>query len=432
MSSAGLGSMSRTRNPSSQGAHLAGKNVFDVEKVREDFPGLGQVIHGKPLVYLDNAASAQKPRQVIDAIANAYTFNYSNVHRGVHTLSQRATDAYEQAREQARRFVGAEDSDEIVFLRGATEGINLVAQSFVRPGLKPGDEIVISTMEHHSNIVPWQMICQATGAILKVAPIDDRGDLDLQAYEELLSDRTRIVAMVHISNALGTINPVRQIVELAQQRGIPTLFDGAQAAPHGEVDVKTLGCDFYALSGHKLFGPTGIGVLWGRKEHLQTMEPYQGGGDMILSVTFDHTEYNEPPHRFEAGTPNIVGAIGLGAAMQYVQDIGPSRIEAHEQSLLQYATQRFSKNPAIRLIGTAKEKAAVLSFVVEGIHAHDIGTILDQDGIAVRAGHHCAQPLMERFGLAATARASFAFYNTHQEVDRLLEGIDSALEIFSR
>lgn len=432
MSPTELGSMAGAREGVPETFPLTGEKSFDVERIRRDFPGLGQIIHGHPLVYLDNAASAQKPRPVIEAITDAYTYNYSNVHRGVHELSQRATDAYEQARDEARTFVGADHCEEIIFVRGATEGINLVARSFVRPRLNPGDEIVISTMEHHSNIVPWQMLCQESGAVLRVCPIDDRGDLDLQAYEDLLSERTRIVALAHISNTLGTINPARQIVGLAQKRGIPTLFDGAQAAPHGRIDVGDLGCDFYVLSGHKLFGPTGIGVLWGRKEILKSMAPYQGGGDMILSVSFEHTEYNEPPHRFEAGTPNIVGAIGLAEAMRYVRALGRSRIEAHEQSLLQYATRRLEEISAVRVIGTAREKASVISFVVDGIHAHDVGTILDQQGIAVRVGHHCTQPLMEHFGLAATARASFAFYNTHQEVDCLIAGIDQVLEIFSR
>ncbi len=430
MSTTELGAISEAREEPGV-APFADEDRFDVERIREDFPGLGQIIHGKPLVYLDNAASAQKPQAVIDAVAHAYTYDYSNVHRGVHTLSQRATEAYEQAREEARRFLGAEKREEVVFLRGTTEGINLVAQSFVRPRLQPGDEIVLSTMEHHSNIVPWQMLCQETGAVLKIAPIDDRGDLDLEAYEALLGERTRIVSMVHYSNSLGTINPVRQIVERARARGIPTLLDGAQAAPHGRIDVQDLGCDFYTLSGHKLFGPTGIGVLWGRESHLRSMVPYQGGGDMILSVTFEHTEYNEPPHRFEAGTPNIVGAIGLAAAMRYVSALDPEQVRAHEQSLLRYATRRLQEIPGLRIIGTAREKTSVVSFLLDGVHAHDVGTILDQEGVAVRVGHHCTQPLMERFGVASTARASFAFYNTHQEVDRLVEGLGQVVEIFS-
>jgi cysteine desulfurase/selenocysteine lyase len=405
---------------------------FDVEAVRRDFPGLEQEVNGKPLVYLDNAASAQKPRAVIEGVAEAYTNNYSNVHRGVHTLSQRATEAYEKARETARCFVGAQRVEEIVFVRGTTEGINLVAQSFVRPQLAPGDEVVISAMEHHSNIVPWQMVCKATGARLRVAPITQRGEIDLEAYRLLLNDRTRIVAMVHVSNALGTINPARRIVELAKERGIPVLFDGAQAAPHMAIDVSKLGCDFYTVSGHKLFGPTGIGVLWARLEHQQTMEPYQGGGEMIRTVTFEATEYNDPPHKFEAGTPNIVGAIGLGKAMDYVLGLGIEAIEAYEQEILGYANKRFAELPNVRILGTAEEKAAVISFLIEGVHAHDVGTILDMEGIAVRAGHHCAQPVMDHYGVAATARASFAFYNTREEVDRLMDGIHKISEIFNR
>ncbi len=403
---------------------------FYVERIRRDFPALAQTVHDKPLAYLDNAASAQKPQSVIDALTNAYTHNYSNVHRGVHTLSQRATEAYEGARELARRFMGAERADEIVFVRGTTEGINLVARSFVRPQLSRGDEILISAMEHHSNIVPWQIICGEVGARLRVAPINDAGELDLEAFEELLSERTRMVALTHISNALGTINPARKIVEMARRRGIPTLFDGAQAAPHLELDVAKLGCDFYTVSGHKLFGPTGIGTLYGRAERLAAMEPYQGGGEMIRSVTFEKTEYNDPPNKFEAGTPHIVGAIGLGAAMCYVEKTGLEAIAAHEHDLLTYATGRLAEIPQVRLIGTAAEKAAVISFLVDGIHAHDVGTILDHEGVAVRVGHHCAQPLMDYYGVPATARASFAFYNTRQEVDRLIDGIHQILEFF--
>lgn len=405
-------------------------STFPVDRVRQDFPALTQTVHGHPLVYLDNAASAQKPQAVIDRLTAAYSHDYSNVHRGVHTLSQRATDAYEQARETARRFLGANRSEEAIFVRGTTEGINLVAQSFVRPRLQAGDEIVISAMEHHSNIVPWQMLCQQTGARLRVAPIDRRGDVDLDALDGLLGERTRILATVHISNALGTVNPVQDMVTMAKKKGIPTLFDGAQAAPHTALDVAALGCDFYTLSGHKLFGPTGIGVLYGRHEHLESMEPYQGGGDMIRSVTFESTEYNVPPHKFEAGTPHIAGAIGLAAAMDYVLDLGLDNIAAYEAELLAYATEKLAEIPQVRLVGTAKEKASVLSFVLEGVHAHDVGTILDHEGIAVRAGHHCAQPVMDFFGVAATARASFAFYNTPQEADRLVEGLLKILEIF--
>ncbi len=423
-------SRSSTIRKSPMGQSLGDSPTLDVEAVRREFPALSQTIHGHPLVYLDNAASAQKPQPVIDRVAKAYAEDYSNVHRGVHSLSQRATDAYESARETARGFLGAARVEEALFVRGTTEGINLVAQGFLRPQLAPGDEIVISTMEHHSNIVPWQMVCQQTGARLKVAPIDDRGDLDLGALEDLLGERTRMLALVHISNALGTINPVHDIVAMARKRGIPTLFDGAQAAPHCALDVAALGCDFYTLSGHKLFGPTGIGVLYGRYELLEAMEPYQGGGDMIRSVTFESTEYNVPPHKFEAGTPHIVGAIGLAAAMDYVTNLGFEAIAAHEADLLDYATQRLQAIPQVRLIGTAEHKAAVISFLVEGVHAHDVGTILDHQGIAVRAGHHCAQPIMDFFGVAATARASFAFYNTRQEADRLADGILKILEIF--
>ncbi len=404
--------------------------AFDVERIRRDFPALEQEVNGKPLAYLDNAASAQKPRAVIDAIARAYALDYSNVHRGVHTLSQRATDAYEGARETVQRFLGAQRHEEIVFVRGTTEGINLVAEAYMRPRLQPGDEVLISAMEHHSNIVPWQMVCAATGAVLKVVPINDRGELETDAYEELLSERTRLVAMVHVSNALGTVNPVRRIIRAARERGVPTLLDGAQAAPHTAIDVRELGCDFYTISGHKLFGPTGIGALYVRSERYAEMEPYQGGGEMIRSVTFERTEYNEPPHKFEAGTPHIVGAIGLAAVIDYLSAIGMEAIAAYEHDLLGYANERLGALPEVRFVGTAADKAALISFVVEGVHAHDVGTILDQEGVAVRVGHHCAQPVMDRFGLPATARASFAFYNTREEVDRLAAAIGRVAEIF--
>nr|XP_061813400.1 cysteine desulfurase-like [Nerophis lumbriciformis] len=404
--------------------------VFDVERLREDFPALGQEVHGRPLVYLDSAASAQKPRQVIEAISRAYAFEYSNVHRGVHWLSQRATDHYEAARAAIKRFLGAAEEREVIFVRGATEGINLVAQSFARPRLSPGDHVLLTAMEHHSNIVPWQMVCEATGAELRVVPFDERGELDMAAYEELLGERTKMVAAVHVSNAIGTVNPVERMVELAHRRGVPVLLDGAQAAPHQRLDMAALGCDFYVISGHKMCGPTGIGVLWGRAELLQEMEPYQGGGEMILSVSFDGTTYNEIPHRFEAGTPNIVGAIGLGAAINYLEDIGLDNIAAYEQGLLDYAQARLAAIPEVRLIGTARHKAAVVSFVVDGVHAHDVGTILDREGIAVRVGHHCAQPAIERFGVSATARASLTFYNTREEIDRLAEGLVRVVELF--
>lgn len=403
---------------------------LDIERVRRDFPALHQEIHGKPLVYLDSGASAQKPQAVLDALMGIYGEDYSNVHRGVHTLSQRATDAFEKARETCQRFLGAARHDEIVFVRGTTEAINLVAWSFVAPRLQAGDEVVISHMEHHSNIVPWQLVCEQTGARLRVVPIDDRGQLDLEAYRQMLNERTRIVAMVHVSNALGTINPAKQIVDIAHQQGIPVLFDGAQAAPHGKIDMQDLGCDFYALSAHKLFGPTGIGVLYGRFELLDSMRPYQGGGEMIRSVTFENTEYNVPPHRFEAGTPNIAGAVGLAAAMEYVEALGFDAIGAHEHDLLTYATERLLEIPQLRIYGTADSKAAVISFTLDGIHPHDIGTILDHDGVAVRVGHHCAQPIMDRFGISATARASFALYNSRQDADRLVSGIHKVLELF--
>ena len=402
---------------------------FDVRRIRGDFPILRRSVNGKPLVYLDNAATTQKPQCVIDAITGFYTTDCSNIHRGVHLLSQRATSAYEGARENARRFLNAADVREIVFVRGATEGINLVAHSFVRPRLGAGDEVFISAMEHHSNIVPWQIVCEDKGASLRVAPIDDRGDLILEEYERLLGPRTRFVAVTHISNALGTVNPVRRMIDAAHARDIPVLVDGAQAAPHTTVDVRELDCDFYALSGHKLYGPTGIGVLFGKASHLEAMPPYQGGGDMISSVTFEKTIYNSLPHKFEAGTPDIAGAIGLGAAIDYVNRIGLDAIAAYEHGLLTYATRALSRIPGVRIVGTAREKAAVLSFVIDGIHPHDAGTILDQEGIAVRAGHHCAQPVMQRFGVTATTRASFAFYNTAGEVDSLVRGIQKVKEI---
>jgi cysteine desulfurase/selenocysteine lyase len=399
------------------------------ERVREDFPALRQLVHGKPLVYLDNAATSQKPQPVIDALVGFYTRDCANIHRGVHWLSERATDAYEQARHKARHFLNAADPSEIIFVRGATEGINLVAHSFVKPKLAPGDEVLITALEHHSNIVPWQIITEERGARLRVAPIDDRGELIIEEFERLLGPRTRFIALTHVSNALGTINPVRDLVAMAHDRGVPVLVDGAQAAPHLRMDVCELDCDFYAFSGHKVYGPTGIGVLYGKAGLLDAMPPYQGGGDMIRSVTFEKTEYNVLPHKFEAGTPHIAGAIGLGAALDYVEGIGHEAITAQEDDLLAYATNAVSAIAGLRILGTARHKAGVLSFVMDGVHPHDIGTILDQEGIAIRAGHHCAQPLMARFGVPATARASFALYNTHEEVDALVRGILRVKEI---
>lgn len=404
--------------------------ALDVDAVRRDFPGLHQEVHGHPLVYLDNAASAQKPKAVLDSLISIYSDDYSNVHRGVHTLSQRATDRYEAARETARRFLCAPRKEECVFVRGATEGINLVAHSFVLPRLQPGDEVLVTQMEHHSNLVPWQLVCEQAGATLRWVELKGDGTLDLDQYESLLSERTKIVAAVHISNALGTINPIREMCRLARKKGVPVLVDGAQAAPHAKIDVADLGCDFYVISGHKVFGPTGIGVLWGRHELLSEMRPYQGGGEMITNVTMEKSDFHVPPHRFEAGTPHIAGAVGLAAALDYVESIGHDAIEAHEHRLLEAATKRLGAIDGVDLVGTAAEKAAVVSFTVCGIHPHDIGTILDHEGIAVRAGHHCAQPVMDRYGLPATARASFAFYNTLDEVERLGHGIETVLAMF--
>ena len=411
-------------------ATAIGLAALDVEAIRADFPALHQEARGHPLVYLDNAATTQKPRAVIDAVRTFYERDCSNVHRGVHLLSQRATVAYEQARTAIKNHIGAADSREIVFTRSTTEGINLVAASFVRPRLEAGDEVLISTMEHHSNIVPWQLLCEERGAILKVIPIDDDGDIILEEYERLLSERTKIVGVVHVSNALGTINPVQKMIELAHDRGVPVLIDGAQALPHLSVDVRELDCDFFVCSAHKAYGPTGIGALYGKREHLLEMIPYQGGGDMILSVTFEGTTFNEPPHRFEAGTPNIEGAIGFAAALRYLGAHGLEAVAAHESQLLTDATEAVLAVPGVRLIGSARRKASVLSFVMEGVHPHDIGTILDSEGVAVRAGHHCAQPVMARYGLSATVRASFAMYNTAQEIDALVAGLNKVREVF--
>jgi cysteine desulfurase / selenocysteine lyase len=403
---------------------------FDVEKVRADFPILRQMVYGKPLVYLDNAATSQKPRVVIDAITRYYEQENSNIHRGVHYLSERATADYEDARKIARQFLNAKSANEIVFVRGATEGINLVASSFGRTRVGAGDEVLITGMEHHSNIVPWQLLCNEKGAKLVAAPINDSGELEMDEFAKLLSPRTKIVAVTQVSNALGSVNPVKQIVEMAHAQNVPILIDGAQAVPHMKVDVQALGCDFYVFSGHKVFGPTGSGVLYGKAALLDEMPPYQGGGDMISSVTFEKTTYNKPPYKFEAGTPDISAGIGLGEALKYVMGIGMENIEAHEHDVLTYATEAISSIPGLRVIGTAKEKAGVLSFVIEGVHPHDIGTILDQEGIAIRTGHHCSQPVMQRFDLPATARASFALYNTRGEADSLARGIEKVREVF--
>ncbi len=420
------------RNPTATGPVLPQAFTdFEVARIREDFPILKQTINGKPLVYLDNAATSQKPQSVIDALVHYYTTENSNVHRGVHTLSQRATDDYEGARSKVKQLINAGDEREIIFVRGTTEGINLVAHSFAKDRLNRGDEIVISAMEHHSNIVPWQILCEERGARLRVAPINDAGELLLDEYESLLGPRTKLVSMVHVSNALGTVNPAKQIVDIAHRRGIPTLLDGAQAVPHSTVDVRDLDCDFYVFSSHKVCGPTGIGVLYGKGELLEAMPPYQSGGEMIKSVTFEKTQYNVLPHKFEAGTPNIAGGIGLGAAIDYVTGLGMDRISAYERQLLEYGTERLNELSNLRLIGTAREKSAVLSFVMEGVHPHDIGTILDSEGVAVRTGHHCAQPVMDRFGVPATARASLSFYNTKEEIDALVTAIDKVSEVFS-
>lgn len=403
---------------------------FDIEKIRADFPILHQQINGQPLVYLDNAASTQKPQQVIEAIDHYYRTDNANVHRGVHRLSQRATDAFEASRSTVRDYLNASSDREIIFVRGATEAINLVAQSFVRPMIIEGDEILISHLEHHANIVPWQMLCEQTGAQLKVIPMTDSGELDLSQLDDLLNSRTKILAIGHVSNALGTVNPVKIMTDKAHAKGIPVLIDGAQAVPHMQVDVQALECDFYVFSGHKVFAPTGIGVLYGRQQLLEAMPPYQGGGDMILSVSFSGTIYNELPYKFEAGTPHIAGAIGLAAAIDYIQQFGMDALAAHEHHLLDLATAKLQAMDGVRIIGTAKEKASVLSFMIDGVHPHDVGTIFDQQGVAIRTGHHCAQPVMEYFDIPATARASFAFYNTEQEVDALVAAIQKTQELF--
>ena len=404
--------------------------LWDVERVRQDFPALHQQVHGKPLVYLDNAATSQKPQVVIDALTAYYSRENSNVHRGVHLLSEKATQAYETGRACVQRFLNAADTREIVFVRGATEGINLVAASYGRTWVGAGDEIIISAIEHHSNIVPWQILCEEKGAVLRVIPVNDDGELLLDEYARLLGARTKLVAVGHISNALGTINPIEQMIEMAHRQGVPVLIDGAQAAPHLRVDVRALDCDFYVFSGHKTLGPTGIGVLYGKAEWLERMPPYQGGGDMIASVTFEKTTYNALPYKFEAGTPHIAGVIGLGVALDYLSGLGLDRVVAYERELLAYGTAALHAVPDVRIIGTARKKASVLSFVVDGVHAHDVGTILDHAGVAVRAGHHCAMPVMQRFGVPATVRASLAFYNTREELDALVAGLHDVRGIF--
>jgi cysteine desulfurase/selenocysteine lyase len=403
--------------------------VLDVAAIRRDFPVLARTVRGLPLTYLDNAASSQRPRAVIDAMSHYYENSHANVHRGVHTLSQEATELFEGARAKVRRFINAKSTQEVVFVRGTTEAINLVAQSYGRPQFGPGDEILVSWLEHHANIVPWQMLCQQTGATLKVAPITQSGEVDFDAFAALLSPRTKLVALAHVSNALGTVIPVHRFIAAAKVRGVPVLLDGAQAVPHMKVDVQALDCDFYAFSGHKMCGPTGIGVLYGRESLLNAMPPWQGGGDMILAVSFEKTVYSGLPYKFEAGTPDIAGAIGLGAAIDYLDSLGMERIAAAEHALLVYANEQLATIPGLRFVGTASEKAAVVSFTIDKVHPHDLGTILDHEGVAIRTGHHCAMPVMEFFGLPATARASFAFYNTRAEVDRLVAALHTAREM---
>lgn len=405
--------------------------LWDVERVRADFPVLRQTVNGKPLVYLDNAASSQVPQVVIDRGSKYLREEHSNIHRGVHYLSMKATTAYEGAREKVKRFINARDSKECIFVRGATEGINLVMHGYGRKFVAEGDEVIVSAMEHHANIVPWQMLCEEKGARLRVIPMNDAGELLLEEYDALLNERTKIVALAHISNALGTVNPVKEMIATAHKHGVPVLLDGAQSAPHLTIDVQDLDCDFFVLSGHKMFAPTGSGIVYGKAEWLEQMNPFQGGGDMIRTVTFEKTTYAGLPHKFEAGTPAIASQIGLGAAIDYLNEIGRERAVAYEQELLAYATAKISAIEGVRIIGTAHEKASVLSFVIEGVHPHDIGTILDQEGIAVRAGHHCAQPVMQRFKVPATARASFAFYNTKEEADALARAIEKVIEVFS-
>ena len=421
----------RQASPGNGARASASAATYDVEKIRADFPILRQKIRGKPLVYLDNAATTQKPQVVINAITRYYERDNANIHRGVHFLSEHATEEHDEARSTIQAFINAADPKEIIFVRGATEAINLVAQSYGRTHIGAGDEIVITAMEHHSNIVPWQFLVEEKGAKLRIAPINDQGELLLDEFANLLGPKTKLVAATHVSNALGSITPIRRMIELAHAQNIPVLVDGAQAIPHLKVDVQALDCDFYAFSGHKIYGPTGIGVLYGKAALLEAMPPYQGGGDMIASVTFEKTLFNKLPFKFEAGTPDISGAIGLGAAIRYVESLGIEKVAAYEHDLLAYATERIGAIPGVRLVGTAKEKAGVLSFIMEGIHPHDIGTILDQEGIAIRTGHHCSQPVMQRFDIPATARASFALYNTRGEVDALAGGIEKVREVFA-
>ncbi len=404
-------------------------NRLNIEKIRQDFPLLSRKMRGKPIVFLDSAASSQKPQCVIDAINYYYSYQHANVHRGVYQLSQEATDAFELGREKVKSFINSESSDEIIFTRGTTESINLIASSFGSKYLKRGDEVVISTMEHHSNIVPWQMICEQKGATLKIVPINDRGELDMVAYKSLLNSNTKIVSIVHVSNSLGTINPIKEIIDLAHQKDIPVLIDGAQATLHTKIDVQELDVDFYVFSGHKVYGPTGIGVLYGKRKWLEAIPPYQGGGEMIANVTFDKTTYNDLPFKFEAGTPDISGAIAIGVALDYVEKIGFDNIQKHEQMLLDYATSELSKINGLKLIGTAAQKASVVSFNIEGAHPFDVGTILDKLGIAVRTGHHCTQPLMEYLGIPGTVRASFAVYNTIDDIDQLIAGVKRAAKM---
>lgn len=410
---------------------VSSNTSLDVEAVRADFPNLRRQVHDKPLIYFDNAASAQRPEAMIKATEDFYRNHNANIHRGVHTLSEEATTLYERARDLMQGFVNAASRKEVIFVRGATEGINLVSQSFVRPRLQPGDQILISHLEHHSNIVPWQILREQTGAELKVIPINNRGEIDQEAYVAMLNPKVKMVGCVHVSNAIGTINPIKAMVAEAHQRGIPFLVDGAQAAPHLPLDVQDLGCDFYCVSGHKMFGPTGVGILYGKQTHLEAMPPYHGGGEMIRHVTFDETIYNELPAKYEAGTPNIAGGIGLGATVEYLNTVGMDAIQQYEAELLTYATQALSEVPGLKLIGTAQHKAAVLSFTLEGIHPHDLGTIIDHEGVAIRTGHHCTMPLMQFFNVPATARASLAFYNTREEVDRFVVALERARKVLS-